>query len=157
MPRYERREESFSTFWEVELDIEGLGVRSRAFLNTRQGNVGASNCESTTEPFDSTFEAQRAYDKLVAAIVKKGYAIVEAREEDVCEDAQDLGANPVLEGAILENVDDPAGYLVYGDWLQARGDPRGELIAVQGALLTKPASWASEQWRPTTGCSSPRS
>jgi uncharacterized protein (TIGR02996 family) len=35
-----------------------------------------------------------------------------------------------LEAAIIENPDDPAGYLVYADWLQTHGDPRGELIVV---------------------------
>lgn len=35
-----------------------------------------------------------------------------------------------LEAAIIENPDDPAGYLVYADWLQQQGDPRGELIVL---------------------------
>jgi len=35
--------------------------------------------------------------------------------------------------AIARDPEDPAPYLVYADWLQARGDPRGELIALQGA------------------------
>ncbi len=38
-----------------------------------------------------------------------------------------------LERQIFANLDDPAAYLVYGDWLQARGDPRGSLIALQAA------------------------
>src|SRR5688500_12141686 len=33
--------------------------------------------------------------------------------------------------SISERPDDDAGYLVYGDFLQQRGDPRGELIALQ--------------------------
>jgi uncharacterized protein (TIGR02996 family) len=41
---------------------------------------------------------------------------------------------PELEAAIIEDPDDIGGYLVYADWLQARGDPRGELIALQHAL-----------------------
>src|SRR5258707_11757256 len=39
--------------------------------------------------------------------------------------------NPELEQVILAAPDDPAGYLVYADWLQANGDPRGELIVRQ--------------------------
>ena len=39
-----------------------------------------------------------------------------------------------FERAILENPDDAAGYAAYADWLQERGDPRGEFIAVQLAL-----------------------
>jgi uncharacterized protein (TIGR02996 family) len=35
-----------------------------------------------------------------------------------------------LEAAILEDPDDDAPYLVYGDWLAAQGDPRGELIGL---------------------------
>ena len=43
--------------------------------------------------------------------------------------------NPELEHAILEAPDDDAPRLVYGDWLQEQGDPRGELVAVQRAQL----------------------
>jgi uncharacterized protein (TIGR02996 family) len=46
--------------------------------------------------------------------------------------------NPELEAAIQRNPDDRDAYLVYGDWLQSKGDPRGQLIAVQAALLDKP-------------------
>jgi uncharacterized protein (TIGR02996 family) len=35
-----------------------------------------------------------------------------------------------LEQAVIAAPDDPAAYLVYADWLQAQGDPRGELIVV---------------------------
>ena len=36
-----------------------------------------------------------------------------------------------FEAAIARDPDDDDAYLVYGDWLQLRGDPRGELIALQ--------------------------
>lgn len=39
--------------------------------------------------------------------------------------------NPDLEARIAANLDDRDAYLVYGDWLSERGDPRGELIALQ--------------------------
>lgn len=45
-------------------------------------------------------------------------------------------SNPDLEAAILANPDDLASYLVYADWLQSHGDPRGELISVQHARLS---------------------
>lgn len=35
-----------------------------------------------------------------------------------------------LEAAIAHDPDDDDAYLVYGDWLQQRGDPRGELLAL---------------------------
>jgi len=43
-----------------------------------------------------------------------------------------------LEQAILANPYDRNAYMVYGDWLQQHGDPRGELIALQ--LANKNAS-----------------
>jgi uncharacterized protein (TIGR02996 family) len=39
-----------------------------------------------------------------------------------------------IEAAITAAPDDPSAYLVYADWLQSRGDPRGELIALQHAM-----------------------
>jgi uncharacterized protein (TIGR02996 family) len=36
-----------------------------------------------------------------------------------------------LEAAILADPDNADAYLVYADWLQAHGDPRGELIVLQ--------------------------
>jgi uncharacterized protein (TIGR02996 family) len=41
-----------------------------------------------------------------------------------------------LEKAILARPNDPSVYAVYGDWLQAQGDPRGELVSVQAALAS---------------------
>jgi uncharacterized protein (TIGR02996 family) len=39
--------------------------------------------------------------------------------------------NADLEAAILAAPHDPQAYLVYADWLQSQGDPRGELIVLQ--------------------------
>ncbi|MFO0736149.1 MAG: TIGR02996 domain-containing protein [Labilithrix sp.] len=49
-------------------------------------------------------------------------------------------ANEELEAVILEDPLDPSGWLVYGDWLQAEGDPRGELVAVQAKLARDPGN-----------------
>jgi uncharacterized protein (TIGR02996 family) len=38
--------------------------------------------------------------------------------------------NEVLERAIWEAPDDRDAWLVYADWLQSRGDPRGDIIAI---------------------------
>ncbi len=45
--------------------------------------------------------------------------------------------NPELEAQILARPDDTSAYLVYGDWLSERGDPRGELVALQVRLSAK--------------------
>jgi uncharacterized protein (TIGR02996 family) len=46
--------------------------------------------------------------------------------------------NPELEARIQANPNDRDAYAVYGDWLSERGDPRGELIAVQLGLDKNP-------------------
>src|SRR5262249_31891500 len=46
--------------------------------------------------------------------------------------------NPDLEKAIFANADDVEARLVYADWLQSAGDPRGELIVVQHGLSSDP-------------------
>jgi uncharacterized protein (TIGR02996 family) len=48
-----------------------------------------------------------------------------------------MKTNAELEQAIRNHPDDPKAYLVYADWLQTAGDPRGELIAVQHRLLER--------------------
>jgi uncharacterized protein (TIGR02996 family) len=45
---------------------------------------------------------------------------------------------PALEAAIASAPEVVGGYLVYADWLQQHGEPRGELIVVQHALASAP-------------------
>jgi uncharacterized protein (TIGR02996 family) len=53
-----------------------------------------------------------------------------------------VARNPELEAAIIEDPEAEGPYLVYADWLQAQGDARGELIAVQLARETaRGARW----------------
>jgi uncharacterized protein (TIGR02996 family) len=49
-----------------------------------------------------------------------------------------LTTNADLEAQICANPDEPGPYLVYADWLQQRGDPRGDLITVQAQLADAP-------------------
>jgi len=51
--------------------------------------------------------------------------------------------NPDLERAIAEPPDSPEPYLVYSDWLQERGDPMGELIALGAAAHDAPSQRAA--------------
>jgi uncharacterized protein (TIGR02996 family) len=48
--------------------------------------------------------------------------------------AQTSARERALEAVLRERPDDLAAHLVYGDWLQAQGDPRGELVALQVEL-----------------------
>ncbi len=47
-----------------------------------------------------------------------------------------MAQHPELEAAILPNPNDAARSSVYGDWLQAQGDPRGDLVCVQATLAS---------------------
>jgi uncharacterized protein (TIGR02996 family) len=51
-----------------------------------------------------------------------------------------LRRNPELERVILEDPLDPDAWLVYGDWLEEAGDPRGELVAVQAQHARDPGN-----------------
>ncbi len=50
--------------------------------------------------------------------------------------------NPELERAITEDPETDAQYLVYGDWLQQQGDPRGKAIALEAA--TRGKTWGDK-------------
>lgn len=55
-----------------------------------------------------------------------------------------METNPELEAQIVEDPEAHAAYLVYGDWLLARDDPRGKLIAAQVAKLVNPSRSAAQ-------------
>lgn len=122
MPRYEFKDGKSNKFWEIELEDESF--------TTKWGRIGTAGQE-TTKDFDSRADAKREYDKLIAEKVKKGYVLVSAGGGDAPPPAK---TNPELEAAILASPDDVHAYQVYADWLQANGDLRGELVAIQVAL-----------------------
>ena len=47
-----------------------------------------------------------------------------------------IARDPGLEARIAEDLDALEPYLIYADWLQERGDPRGELITMQILMET---------------------
>lgn len=55
--------------------------------------------------------------------------------------------NPELEEAIARDPESVDGYLVYADWLQGEGDPRGELIYLDYELLQNPWGERAHQIR----------
>ncbi|MFP2927329.1 WGR domain-containing protein [Pyxidicoccus sp. 3LG] len=121
MPRYEFKEGSSNKFWEITKD--------EATITTRWGRIGTEGQEKI-QTFKYSYEANSAYDKQVLEKEKKGYTRVKPKDAGPAPKS-----NPELEAAILRAPETPDGYLVYGDWLQSQGDPRGELIALQNAQL----------------------
>ena len=122
---FEFVEGSSSKFWEVNVD--GTTVK------TRYGKIGTPG-QQTVKDFDSKTEAFKEHDKLIAEKTKKGY--VEGGVPGGAAAAASAGQpkldarNPDLEKAIVANPFDRDAYAVFGDWLQEKGDPRGELISL---------------------------
>ena len=126
MPRYEFSEGSSNKFWEIALE-------GKAFTTT-WGRLGTAG-QSKTKTFGSEAQAEEEYEKLIAEKVSKGYvekggAADGGGDGDAPARAGAGSRNPELEQAILADPDDEAAYLVYADWLQSQGDPRGELITL---------------------------
>ena len=117
MPRYELD----GKFWEVSLD--------GSVVTTCSGTKQRRGVETPREHVDAR-AARRDYDALIETRTNAGYRLV---VETIT--AGETGArNAALEAAIAAAPDEIEPYLVYADWLQSRGDPRGELITLQHAM-----------------------
>src|SRR5262249_55870239 len=106
-------------------------------LKVTLGRIGTKG-ETETKEFDTVEKAQKAYDKLIAEKLGKGYV------ETTAKAAAPSSTENVLEKALVADPDDLATHSAYADWLTQQGDPRGELIQVQ-LLLEDPARPAKER------------
>ena len=118
---FEFKDGGSSKFWEITLDGASHTVRF--------GKIGTDG-QTSQKTFKNPGEARADHAKLVAEKTKKGYVLVrgEAPEPAVAHKRNDK-----LEAAIEKDPDNEDAYLVYADWLQGEGDPRGELIVLQHA------------------------
>jgi uncharacterized protein (TIGR02996 family) len=107
-------------FWNI--DLQG------SCFTVTFGKVGSKG-QTQTKAFPDEEQARKAYDKLVAEKVGKGYVETTAREP-----AAPTSLQEALEAALLENPDEVAAHAAYADYLMEQGDPRGEVIQVQLAL-----------------------
>lgn len=113
-------------FWIIELSGSSHTVRYG-----RQGTDG----QTKTKDFDSAGKAWTSYDKLIAQKVSKGYVEATSPGESRGEQLKAAKINqkeqePFL-NEIRENPDDLGAHAVFADWLEERGDPRGEFINTQ--------------------------
>lgn len=120
-------------------------VNDESSLIVRDGAPWDESAEPKVQEFPDEQHAKAAYDRLLAAMAKEGWTVAEQPEavEEMAEGAEEpeeapatSAANPAMERAIEKDPDDERAMLVYGDWLQSRGDPRGALMSVQHALET---------------------
>ncbi|MBA3397522.1 MAG: WGR domain-containing protein [Deltaproteobacteria bacterium] len=132
-----------SKFWEILVD--GTSVK------TRYGKIGA-NGQQTVKDFATKPEAMKELGRLIHEKMNKGYTEKLAAKSGggSAKPGKSNGAStpavaagdarkPELEKAIINDPYDADAYMVYADWLQDQGDPRGELVALQ-AGGKKPAA-----------------
>jgi uncharacterized protein (TIGR02996 family) len=130
--RLEFVEGKSSKFWEIK--------REDSVVLTRYGRIGSDGKVTRKELSDGQ-TARKEYDKLLASKLKKGYVQVGGEPATGgAPAAVEHAVNKELEAAILANPDDDEACMVYADWLQTQGDPRGELAAVQQQLSRQPKS-----------------
>jgi uncharacterized protein (TIGR02996 family) len=130
MPRYEYIKGSSSKFWEIELQA--------CEVTLRFGRTGTKG-QQRVKTFKKSWEANRYKSAQIQSKLKKGYQLVRPGMPGP-ELEPRAAQNPELEAMIAAAPEKPDGYMVYADWLQAQGDPRGELISVEQALLASPRS-----------------
>jgi uncharacterized protein (TIGR02996 family) len=124
MPRYELSDGSSNKFWEIEQAGKSVTVKF--------GKIGAAG-QTQIKKLKNEAEAKAQVAKLVAEKTKKGYQLAggKAKPAKAKGPAAVVAREPKLEAAIAAAPDDPDAYLVYADWLQSQGDPRGTLIVLQ--------------------------
>src|SRR5260370_431792 len=101
------------------------------------GRIGSAG-QTTKKDFPDDDKAKKAYEKVIAEKLGKGY--VETTPKGASSPAAAKPAVAItplqqsLEQALAENPDDLAAHSAYADYLMEQGDPRGELIQLQLAL-----------------------
>ncbi|MEM9487628.1 MAG: TIGR02996 domain-containing protein [Myxococcota bacterium] len=124
-----RRYRHDDQLWEVAANGHEVRIRT--------GPVGGELREEI-RPFRTELRALWEVDRLSAEHSQRGYVLI-ARDDPRPEQSADFYGAAFAQ-ALRDRPDDIDHYLVYSDWLLSQGDPRGELIAVQHALLSQPAA-----------------
>ncbi|NUO48079.1 MAG: TIGR02996 domain-containing protein [Polyangiaceae bacterium] len=138
MARYELPDGKSGKFFEITLEgnrvVTVTGIAGAySFKSDGKTIYGSDSGRKGGRTYKDADAAQKAYDKAVAAKRAEGYKRVD-RPDDVVEVTTDALRDAALEAMIAGASPGDAGpYLVYADWLEHRGDPRGEFIALQHA------------------------
>lgn len=132
MPRFERKDR----FWDIAVDDSTVSIC--------QGVVGTDG-EFKKKYLPNSKAAQTFYEDLVGQVMAEGYRDVkgtmappDVESPEPAKAPAVAARNPDYEAMIADDLDSMDAYLAYADWLQEQGDPRGELIVVQHALLSAP-------------------
>ncbi len=126
MPRFEYQDKKSHKFWEIEQNGKKLEIR--------YGKVGSEG-QKLVKKLGSNMLANSEYNKLIKAKKKKGYTKAKKKPSAPI---PTFPRDPKQESEIEKSSRDVDQYLVYADWLESQGDPRGQLIEVQARLLEEP-------------------
>jgi uncharacterized protein (TIGR02996 family) len=110
--------------------------RKKATVTISLGPYGRAG-RTTVREYPDEDRARQVYERAIATKSAEGF--VEPPAKAVIGASSKKGVstkNPELEALIEEDPSDLSRYLIYADWLQQQGDPRGELIIAQHALAT---------------------
>jgi uncharacterized protein (TIGR02996 family) len=118
-----RFESARNKFWEIRLDGETL--------TTRSGTIGTDGRATIAKKLASVEKAQKEAAKKIAEQIAK-------HSTEVTQTFEAEPSNPALEKQIVEEPTDSGRCLVYADWLQGQGHPRGELGVLQSQRATRP-------------------
>lgn len=105
-------------------------------LFTRSGKLGTSAGEAMALALPHAFSAYSEYSRYTRELLEQGWRRVSDRAHDTA--LPDEPSEPSLDAQLRVDPGDADVALIYADWLQLRGHPRGKLIAVQAALRTRP-------------------
>lgn len=169
MPRYEFKEGSSSKFWQIELDgsvfttTHGrIGTNGSVLKKswpdeetaqkeydkliaqkTKKGYQLVSG-GSATKKAPATNGAAKASGKAASKAAPATKPVAKKGKTASTTGATGKGGafNASLAKKVDANPDDNDAWVVYADWLQSQGDPRGELAVVQEGLRTDPKNKA---------------
>lgn len=120
---------------QVRTFILRLGSRAKFFEVTVEGRAveiaeGPVGSDGQVWKYDFTTvnEARQFVEEAIGEKIRKGFV---EQEEPLPAATQAQARDPELEEAIARDLRDVQARLVYADWLQSKGDPRGDLIVLQ--------------------------
>ena len=104
-------------------------------LLSRSGRIGEA-AETVSLALPHAFSAEREYSRYTREQLERGWRRVTDLAHDVV--VPDEPSDPSMDAQLRVDPGDADVALIYADWLQQHGHPRGRLIAIQAALRTRP-------------------
>jgi uncharacterized protein (TIGR02996 family) len=140
MRHFEFRDGQSAKFWGIDLQGKRFTIRF--------GKIGTAG-QTQVKEFADEQRAKKEHDKLVAEKTKKGYVEVGGAPAPapVAAPARPSALDELL-AAIRAEPEDDTPRLVLADWLEERGDPRGEFVRLQVRIAELERQWGGRREGP---------